>query len=123
MAQGILIVDDEQPIRELQGEYLGGLGYDVVEAASGGEAISRLQSEAERFSVAIVDWQMAGINGRAVIDLIRRQCPHVQVLISTGRTEEELSDQVALRIGGKLLRKPFSLRALGAEVERLVATA
>ncbi len=119
MSQSILIVDDEREIRELQAEYLRAQGYDVVIASSGGEAISVLRAESDRFAVAIVDWQMEGIDGRAVIELIRRQCAHVGVLISTGRAKEELSDQTAERLGSVLLRKPFSLRTLGVEVQRL----
>ncbi len=121
MSQSILIVDDEREIRELQAEYLRAQGFDVVITSSGGEAISILQAESDRFAVAVVDWQMEGIDGRAVIDMIRRQCAHVRVLISTGRAKEELSDQTAQRLGGVLLRKPFSLRALGVEVRRLSA--
>jgi CheY-like chemotaxis protein len=119
VSQSILIVDDEREIRELQAEYLRSQGYDVVIASSGGEAISVLGAESDRFAVAIVDWQMEGIDGRAVIDMIRRQCGHVRVLISTGRAKEELSDQTAQRFGGGVLRKPFTLRALGLEVRRL----
>jgi DNA-binding response OmpR family regulator len=123
VSQSILIVDDEREIREIQAEYLEAQGFDVVKASSGGEAISLLHYEADRFAVAIVDWQMAGIDGRAVIDLIRRKYPHVQVLISTGRSPEELSENTARRLGSSLLRKPFSLRSLGVEVQRLSATA
>lgn len=119
MSQSILIVDDEREIRELQAEYLDAQGYDVVTAASGGEAISLLRDEAHRFAVAVVDWQMTGIDGRAVIDMIRRQCPHVRVLISTGRAPEELSEQTVHRLGGVLLRKPFTLHSLYAEVQKL----
>jgi DNA-binding response OmpR family regulator len=122
MSQSVLIVDDEREIRELQAEYLRAQGYDVVITSSGGEAISVLRNELNRFAVAIVDWQMAGIDGRAVFDMIRRRCPHVQVLISTGRAPEELSDQTVQRLGGVLLRKPFSLRTLGVEVQRLSIT-
>jgi DNA-binding response OmpR family regulator len=119
MSQSILLVDDEREIRELQAEYLRAQGFDVVMASSGGEAISVLQGESDRFAVAVVDWQMEGIDGRAVIDMIRRQCAHVRVVISTGRAKEELSDLTAQRLGGVLLRKPFSLRTLGVEVRRL----
>lgn len=122
MSQSVLIVDDEREIRELQAEYLRAQGYDVVITSSGGEAISVLRDESSRFAVAIVDWQMAGIDGRAVVDMIRRQCPHVRVLISTGRAPEELSDQTVHRLGGVLLRKPFSLRVLAVEVQRLSVT-
>jgi len=118
-----LIVDDEREIRELQAEYLEAQGYDVVIASSGCEAILRLRDEASRFAVAVVDWQMEGIDGRAVVELIRRQCPHVRVLISTGKAPAELPESTVNRLGGSLLRKPFSLRSLGAEVCRLSASA
>ena len=119
MEKRILIVDDEREIRELQAEYLQAQGYEVVVASSGAEALRILAETPRGFSVAIVDWQMAGVHGRTVIDAIRRKASHIKVLISTGKTAAEVSDQTAERLGGGMLRKPFSLRSLGAEVQRL----
>ena len=121
MAQRILIVDDEREIRELQAEYLLARGYEVATAASGAEALRLLQDRSASFDLAIVDWQMSGIHGRAVIDVIRRDASHIKVLISTGKAPEEVSDQTARRLAGGMLRKPFSLRSLATEVERLAA--
>ena len=118
MKRRVLIVEDERVIREVQAEYLQSLGYEVVVAESGAQALHILNGPDSDFSVAVVDWQMAGINGRAVFELIRTRFPKTQVVISTGRTSAELSDQTVFRMGGSLLRKPFSLRALGIEVDR-----
>ena len=118
MKRRVLIVDDERVIREVQAEYLQGLGYEVVVAESGAQALHILNGPEEDFAVAIVDWQMAGVNGRAVFELIRTRFPETQVVISTGRTSAELSDQTVFRMGGSLLRKPFSLKTLGNEVDR-----
>ncbi|MEC7242478.1 MAG: response regulator [Myxococcota bacterium] len=118
MKRRVLIVDDERVIREVQAEYLQGLGYEVVVAESGVQALHILNGPQAGFEVAVVDWQMAGVNGRAVFDLIRARFPETQVVISTGRTSAELSEQTVFRMGGSLLRKPFSLKTLGIEVDR-----
>ena len=118
MSGRILIVEDERVIREVQAEYLMSQGYEVVVAESGAQALLILNGPEADFAVAVVDWQMAGVNGRAVFDLIRSRFPKTQVVISTGRTSAELPEQIVHRLGGKLLRKPFSLKTLGVEVER-----
>ena len=123
MKRRVLIVDDERVIREVQAEYLQGLGYEVVVAESGAQALHILNGPEDDFAVAIVDWQMAGVNGRAVFELIRTRFPETQVVISTGRTSAELSDQTVFRMGGSLLRKPFSLKTLGNEVDRHLSRA
>jgi len=123
MKRRVLIVDDERVIREVQAEYLQGLGYDVVVAESGAQALHILNGPENDFAVAVVDWQMAGVNGRAVFELIRSRFPDTQVVISTGRTSAELSDQTVFRMGGSLLRKPFSLKTLGREVDRQLSRA
>lgn len=123
MKRRVLIVDDERVIREVQAEYLQGLGYEVVVAESGAQALHILNGPENDFAVAVVDWQMAGVNGRAVFELIRSRFPDTQVVISTGRTSAELSDQTVFRMGGSLLRKPFSLKTLGREVDRQLSRA
>ena len=123
MKRRVLIVDDERVIREVQAEYLQGRGYEVVVAESGAQALHILNGPENDFAVAVVDWQMAGVNGRAVFELIRSRFPDTQVVISTGRTSAELSDQTVFRMGGSLLRKPFSLKTLGREVDRQLSRA
>ena len=123
MKRRVLIVDDERVIREVQAEYLQGLGYEVVVAESGAQALHILNGPENDFAVAVVDWQMAGVNGRSVFELIRSRFPDTQVVISTGRTSAELSDQTVFRMGGSLLRKPFSLKTLGREVDRQLSRA
>ena len=123
MKRRVLIVDDERVIREVQAEYLQGLGYEVVVAESGAQALHILNGPENDFAVAVVDWQMAGVNGRAVFELIRSRFPDTQVVISTGRTSAELSDQTVFRMGGSLSRKPFSLKTLGREVDRQLSRA
>ncbi len=122
MSGRILIVDDERVIREVQAEYLLSKGYEVVVAESGAQALHILNGPEAVFSVAIVDWKMAGVNGRAVFDLIRSRFPKTQVVISTGRTSAELPDQTVRKMGGSLLRKPFSLKTLGTEVDRQLSS-
>ena len=61
----LLVVDDEPEIREVVCEYLEGIGHHVDAAGSGKQAIEALAGTLLPYDVAIVDWTMPGIAGRA----------------------------------------------------------
>jgi CheY-like chemotaxis protein len=116
MAQ-LLVVDDDPTILNVLTEFLSSLGHIVVAAGSGREAIEAMQAHA--IDIALVDWQMAGITGRDVVDYARRECPGIKLLVSTGHDSGQVSDSMAGRHAEAVMRKPFSLNELAEIITNL----
>ena len=116
----LLVVDDEQVIRELLRRHLTSLGYAVVTAESGEEALS----EAPRFRPALVflDIKMPGMGGLECLKQLRRLFPDIQVVMLTAVLERE-SVVNAVDIGAQeYLFKPVDLATVTQVLKRLLPT-
>ncbi|MBW2682448.1 MAG: response regulator, partial [Deltaproteobacteria bacterium] len=78
----ILIIDDEKVIREGVSRALSKMGHEIVKAEDGDRGLELLQEQA--FDIVLTDLMMPGIDGFAVLDWIRENQPHVQVIVITG---------------------------------------
>jgi excisionase family DNA binding protein len=104
-APRVLVVDDEETIREVLARTLALAEYDVRTVADGQSAIDLLR--AERFQLLITDLRMPGIDGLAVIREARRLSAALPVVIITGfSTEADAIEAVNLGVSG-YLTKPF----------------
>jgi len=114
----ILLVDDESAIRRALRPPLLELGFQVVEASRGEEALQMLR--AGTFDVVLLDVNMPGIGGIETLRRIRAFAPRLPVLILTVRDQEE--DKVeALEIGADdYVTKPFSTRELIARIRTAI---
>jgi two-component system OmpR family response regulator len=113
----LLVVDDDRAILDVLTEYLASLGHEIVRASSGREAIEAARDGS--IEIALVDWSMAGITGRDVVEFFRRESPRTQVLVSTGHDNEKVSDSLAGRHAREVLRKPFSLNDLADLIRQI----
>jgi cyclic di-GMP phosphodiesterase len=117
VSRRVLVVDDEQVIRELIAEILVDAGYDVVAAADAGEALELLEDE--RIEIVVSDIVMPGMTGLELLEEVRTRRPSLPVVLVTGAgTHAMLTDALAGGAAG-LVMKPFS----HAELARAVATA
>jgi signal transduction histidine kinase len=116
----VLVVDDEPAVRLLITEVLEELGYDVLLAHDGAEALTILQSKA-LINLLISDVGLPGaINGRQVADAARSLRPALNVLFVTGYAENAVLGEGALEPGMHVLTKPFSIPALTGWIGRLL---
>jgi two-component system, OmpR family, KDP operon response regulator KdpE len=114
----ILVVDDESAIRRALRPPLVELGFQVVEASRGEEALQMLRAGA--FDVVLLDVNMPGIGGIETLRRIRAFAPRLPILMLTVRDQEE--DKVeALELGADdYVTKPFSTRELIARIRTAV---
>lgn len=106
----ILVVDDEEEIRELFDAYLSKRGYAVNVAKDGLEAIKK--TDAEKFDFVFLDIKMTGLNGVETFKRIKDKDPDCSVIIMTGyRTmaEELITAPLKTQIHS-ILYKPFSMK-------------
>ena len=112
----VLIVDDEQEVREIAAIHLASLGYDIVEAGNGRAALDLFETGiAANFDLLLVDYAMPGLSGAEVIRVARQMRPDVPVVLMTGYAEADaLSDDLRPVM---LLKKPFRLKELEAALD------
>jgi DNA-binding response OmpR family regulator len=115
--QRILVVDDEQAIRELVGSYLRTEGFDVVEAVDGEDALAQVAQHAPE--LIVLDLRLPGISGLDVLREIRRTST-VYVIVLTARADEA-DKLIGLELGADdYITKPFSPRELVARVRAVL---
>lgn len=115
--QRILLVDDEPELREMVRRYLHAEGFDVVEAADGPAALSRLRGSSP--DLILLDVGLPGMDGFGVLSEIRK-VSEVPVIMLTARTEE-IDRVVGLTIGADdYVTKPFSPRELVARIKAVL---
>lgn len=102
----ILIADDSAAVRTAVGTALRSVGYTVVEAATGAEAIGLVGHRT--YDVAIADLRMAEQGGLELLAAVKRKSPRTEVIILTGTDPRDVDDRLrALRLGAyDLLLKP-----------------
>ena len=115
----IMIVEDEAAIREFEAINLKRVGYTVVEAGSGEEALEIFDSDTEGFDIALLDISMPGMDGFALCKELRKRSETLGIIMLTARTQE--MDKISgLMIGADdYITKPFSPTELLARVDSL----
>lgn len=117
VSERILVVDDEEPIREIVCSMLASAGYACDQAASGMEAISVLQS-GEEFSLMLSDLMMAGLDGLGLLERTKELFPDMPVVMVTAVHDISVA-LAAIRNGAyDYLLKPFEREQLLATVRR-----
>jgi CheY-like chemotaxis protein len=99
----VLLVDDDNAVREVTRAMLHDLGYLVLEAGSGGAALDMLD-RTPKLDLMIVDFAMPGMNGAEVVRLARMRRPNLPVLFITGFAERSMLEGIEEPL---ILRKPF----------------
>ena len=115
-----LIIDDSKAMRSILGRMLRGLGFEVVEAVNGRDAIKRLH-ETEKVELALVDWNMPEMSGFEFIRAVRAEHSYDGVLLVMVTTETEM-EQVskALEAGAnEYVMKPFTQEVILEKLQML----
>jgi CheY-like chemotaxis protein len=113
-----LVVDDEPPIRKITRRTLEANGYRVLDAADGNAAIAQAADHSGDLSAAIIDMNMPGMDGLAVMRELYRLAPAVRLIGSTGLP----TDRAPLEAAGMraFLTKPYSAESLLATVRQVI---
>jgi len=122
-AARVLLVDDEPLVREVLAEHLEELGYEVIAAASGEEALRLLGTQA-RTDALVTDLSMPGMDGLALIRAVQAQRPGLPAVLLTGYAGDGAALAMTGAIAGSftLLRKPVSGEQLADRVAALLET-
>ena len=122
VGQTVLVVDDEPTVRMLVTEVLRELGYVALEASDGASGLKLLQSDT-RIDLLITDVGLpGGMDGRQLAEAARQLRPRLVCLFVTGYAEGAKLGSGEMGPDTHILAKPFSMEALAARIEELLAT-
>jgi two-component system, cell cycle sensor histidine kinase and response regulator CckA len=116
----ILLVEDEAELRNANAEFLTSLGYSVICARSGPEAL-QLASQLESIDLVISDVVMPKMNGREFTDRLLQIRPYTKVLFVSGYADDIVLQTGISTSGTPFLQKPYSLKQLGGKVQELLS--
>jgi PAS domain S-box-containing protein len=116
----VLLADDEAPVRDLQQRVLRRLGFDVIVAGDGQEAIDAFARDWHRIAFVILDLTMPRRDGAEAIAEIRRIRPEARVILTSGFGEDEITKRFQGMNVTAFLQKPYTLDELTAVLDRVV---
>lgn len=105
-----LVVDDSRAIRMILAKTLRGMGYEVREAADGGEALAVIAAEKPALKLVLADWNMPRVNGLEMLKQVRRDAELDSVVVVMVTTETEMGQMAAALEAGanEYVMKPFT---------------
>ncbi len=115
-----LLAEDDALIRDIVAQYLARLGFDVLEAANGREAVDIIDRlENERLELVVTDLLMPGLGGEAVVQeaQLRRACE--RFLIISGFSQQTLRLSASVSDAALYLEKPFTFASFESKLEEL----
>jgi PAS domain S-box-containing protein len=116
----ILLVEDEDAVRSIARRVLTTLGYSVVEARNGTEAVAALESHGRDFDIVITDMVMPEMGGVELSEALQRSGSAARVLLTSGYTDESTVRHGGREKGVAFLPKPYSPEMLANRVREIL---
>lgn len=109
---GVLVIDDEDSVREVTCMGLEALGCTLFAAADGAQGIALYRRHRDQIDAVIVDMEMPGLSGAEVFEALVCENPDVQVVITSGYGEEEMARRFSGMRPAGFLSKPHRVHVL-----------
>ncbi len=116
----VLLVDDDESVRAVGRKMLERIGFTVVTASDGSEAIARFRERADDIICAIVDLTMPHVDGAETFRELRRMRPGVRVILSSGYNEQDVTQRFVGKGLAGFIQKPYQLSTLVAVLKEVL---
>jgi PAS domain S-box-containing protein len=116
----VLLVEDEESVRQLVRETLAAKGYRVVEADNGESGVAVAAKHQGKIDLVITDVVMPGMGGRELVKQLAQTRPETKVLYLSGYTEDAIVSEGTIESGAAFLQKPFTLQNLARKVREVL---
>jgi CheY-like chemotaxis protein len=116
----ILLVDDEDMIREVGQRMLEALGYRALSSAGGKEALEIYEKEQARIHLVILDMIMPAMSGAETFDRLKEINPSVKILLSSGYSVNGQASNLLERGCDGFIQKPFNLKELSVKIRSIL---
>jgi CheY-like chemotaxis protein len=121
-ATTVLLVEDEEPVRELTRKFLEEAGYTVLEARSCSEAILLHERNKDAVKLLLTDVVMPKMSGRDLAGILTKAHPGLKVLYMSGYTDNVLGERGIMDTATAFLAKPFTQETLARKVAEVLET-
>ncbi len=119
-SETILLVEDDEGVRDLAREILQAFGYRVLEAGHGNEALAVARHHPGPLHLLVTDVVMPGMSGREVAEALARERPETKALYLSGYTENAVVHHGVVEASMAFLQKPFTPDTLAREVREVL---
>jgi two-component system, cell cycle sensor histidine kinase and response regulator CckA len=119
-SETVLLVEDEDSVRQLVRETLESRGYRVLEAANGNAALALAANHADPIHLVITDVVMPGLNGHELVQQLHPARPGLKVLYLSGYAQDAFPTTAAVDSQKTFLQKPFTLQSLARKVREIL---
>ena len=119
-SETILVVEDEEVVRDLICAVLTESGYDVLSAGGAEQAIEIVRAHRKRIDLLVTDIVMPDMHGPKLARSLSLLKPEMKILYVSGYSENDISDQGVLDAGLLVLQKPFTQQSLGRKVREIL---
>jgi CheY-like chemotaxis protein len=119
-SETVLLVEDEESVRELVHETLASKGYKVIEADDGEAGLRLAESYEGTIDLLVTDVVMPGMGGCELAQRVGASRPQIKVLYLSGYTEDAIVHHGVLEPGTAFLQKPFTLQVLARKVREVL---
>jgi DNA-binding response OmpR family regulator len=116
----ILLAEDDEHLRKLSLIVLGQMGYTVITADNGEDAVAKFKQNKDRIQLLLFDIMMPKKSGRDAYDEIRKVMPTVPALFVSGYTPDMLREKSLIEEGAVMISKPMSPQALLKKVREVL---
>jgi PAS domain S-box-containing protein len=120
-SETVLLVDDEQLVIDVGLELLKKMGYRVLTAAHGSQALELYKENKESIAIVILDLVMPQLGGGEIYDRLKAIDPHVKVLLSSGYSVDGQATEILNRGCNGFIQKPFRMDELSAKMRSILA--
>jgi CheY-like chemotaxis protein len=115
----VLLVDDEPMIASVGRGLLRHLGYEVLTAAGGEEALAVLREHRGRIDAVLLDMVMPGLSGGQTFDRLREIDPEIGVLLTSGYSIDSEAREILARGCDEFIQKPYGLADLSRKLRHV----
>jgi len=119
----ILVIDDEEEVREVLRIHLESAKYNVLEASDGQEALKMMEMGSNLLQVGLIicDIRMPKVNGIEAIDFLKQHAPSIPIIVVTGYPDSELAVSLLKKGVRDYMVKPVEKEKLLAKVKEILA--
>jgi two-component system cell cycle sensor histidine kinase/response regulator CckA len=118
----LLLVDDEEAIRQIGKELLEDMGFQVLLAKDGQEAVEVYRRKEGEIDIVLLDIMMPNMNGSEAYDRLKAMNPNVKVLLWSGANVNDVAAQMLKRGCNGFIQKPFSIHKLRNKIGQILGT-
>lgn len=118
--ESVLLVDDEEMVLDIGEQVLEKLGYEVLSATSGIEALKLYEKNQDKIDMVLLDMVMPGMGGGETYDRMREINSHIKVLLASGYSIDGKAKEILERGCDGFIQKPFSIEELSNKIREIL---